>query len=194
MLENSPYDDIQAEIEKLSKYTNHSSGNNELTARDGVMNFYNDLSKKKQYISTGVNKLDKLLFIDKGDYIVIGGRPSAGKTAFALELASCMAKKLNVVFFSLETSNSKIYDRLMVRNSGVQFNKIKTREFKNDDKDKIVEAIGTVGKLNFTSVECAGYNVGQIKAKALKLKADVIFIDYLGLIKSEGNSRYEKSD
>jgi len=184
--------EMQNEINKLSKLANYSADDNELSAHDGAMKFYNELHKKKEYIKTGFSRMDKLTFISKGDFIVIGGRPSAGKTAFALELASHMAKKLNVVFFSLETSNEKIYDRLMTKTANVDFSKIKNRNIENDDKKKIVEAIDTVSGLNFVSVKASGYTVGKIKAKALKLKADVIFIDYLGLLKSDGKSRYEK--
>lgn len=184
--------EMQTEIEKLSRLANYSKDDGELSAYDGVMKFYSELNKKKEYIKTGFKVLDKKTFITKGDYIVIGGRPSAGKTAFALELATNMAKKLNVVFFSLETSNEKIYDRIMANKATVRLEKIKNRTVEKEDNDNIVEAMEIVSKLNFKTVKASGKTVSWIKSKALKLKADIIIIDYIGLIKSEGKSRYEK--
>jgi len=58
--------------------------------------------------------------------------------------------------------------------------------------DKIVKAYGLFEDLDFYLVEAAGWTVAQIKAKAIQLGAEIIFVDYLGLIRSEGKSLYER--
>ena len=104
-----------------------------------------------------------------------------------------ISEKYKCVYFSLETSKEKIYDRLMATTSGIRMGNIKTGNFDNFDKEKLLKGIEDVQNKNITVVSAAGYTVDKIRAKALKLKADIIFIDYLSLIKSEGKSRYEKT-
>jgi len=186
------FDKLVKTCNEMPEVANYSSNNDEKDAYDGAMEFYKRINSKKEYIRTGFSKIDKKSFITKGDYIVVGARPSTGKTAFSLQMLSQISDKYKTVFFSLETSHGKIYDRLMSNVSSIQMNKIKTSDFDEYDKEKIIEGIDKLGKKKITVVEAGGYTVEKIKAKAIKLKAEVIFIDYLGLIKSDGKSRYEK--
>lgn len=58
-----------------------------ITAADGFLLVVDSLGKPRRYIGTGFRKLDSLLFIAPGDFVVIGARPSVGKTAFSLQMA-----------------------------------------------------------------------------------------------------------
>lgn len=191
------YDDIPACRELLGEAMqclddkDDSSGT---SAKDGFINFLSREKKPNEYAKTGMSKVDKYLKISAGDMIVVGGRPSAGKTAITIQMMINIAKTKKVVYFSLETSEEKIFDRAIACYTGKPLGEIKD----SVDKDPrwwsdVTECYDRFSALNLQVVNAAGWTVSQIYAKAKREKAEVIFIDYIGLIKSKGNSPYEKA-
>lgn len=167
------------------------------TAVDSVMGFDRFISrigKPRNYISTGIATLDYNLRIEKGDFVIVGGRPSSGKTALTLQMAVNMASRYKVVYFSLETSADKLYDRIIANKTTTDFAKIKRNELTEADKQRLSNDKGVFDCLNLTIVNGAGMSVSQIQSKAIQLQADIIFIDYMGLINCGNNklSSYEK--
>lgn len=183
-------EECQAQAVRLCDDLSTTDTEQVITAQEGYLNFYKTKMTPKTYIKTGVGRLDKYIYLDRGDYVIIGGRPSAGKTAFTLQMMLQMAREHNVVYFSLETSAEKIMDRLMANYTGTPLSQIKTAQI--NDWKRIASYADDFGKLRFSVVEAAGWSVQQIRAKAIQLKAQVVFIDYLSLIKANGNSLYEK--
>ena len=169
-------------------------GTEVITAADGYRNFIDNIGEVKKYIGTGVEKLNHYVQISKGDFIVIGGRPSTGKTAFTLQMMLTMAKEANVVYFSLETSADKLFERMISNFTMSSYTAIRKGGMEQNEINTIKELCeGSFDNLNFSVVNAAGWSVEKIKSKALQLKADVIFIDYLGLITANsGKSQYEK--
>lgn len=165
----------------------------ELNAADGLLQFFETKEKPRKYIPTGFAKLDGNAYIDRGDYVVIGGRPSAGKTALTLQIMMHMARDYRVAYFSLETSPAKLFDRLVAYDVGVNLTDIKLGKIRDDDWVKIVERSDIFRALRFTVIQAAGWTVDQIRAKALQLQAEVIFVDYIGLIQSSGRDLYERA-
>ena len=159
------------------------------SAKECLTKFFAGKQKPKTYIPTGISRLDKNTYIDRGDYVIIGGRPSAGKTALTLQLMLHMAHKYRVAYFSLETNAEKLTDRMVANFAGVPLGSIKQGEM---DWEAVARRTDAFCKLHFTVVEASGWTVPQIKAEAVKLGAEILFIDYLGLIKSDGRSRYER--
>ena len=158
-------------------------------------NFIERIGCKREYIETGIKAIDKYVKIEKGDFIIIGGRPSTGKTALTLQMALKMAESYKVVYFSFETAQNKLFDRIMAFKTMTDFSKIKSGELNLKDKQFYIENYSEYfKKINFKIVNAAGMNVTQIQSNAIAEKADIIFIDYLGLI-NIGNdklSNYEK--
>lgn len=151
------------------------------------------LHSEPKYITTGFGKLDKYLLISPGDFIVVGGRPSSGKTAFTLQMAAHMAKTRRVAYFSLETDPVKTGQRLLSAVGGIELDKLKRRKLEEDETwRKIAHASESLIPRRMTYIHCNGYDVQRIAAKARRLDAEVIFIDYLGLLQSRGQSRYEQ--
>lgn len=163
---------------------------NTVSAKEGFIQFYSSLQKPIEYIHTGFSKIDRQVFIERGDFIVVGARPSVGKTALTLDMMTRMAKRKRVAYFSLETKNNKLFARMISNLSGEYFGRIKSRH--DLDYQKILSAKEAFDKLDFYTVEAAGWTVAQIKAKAVQLGAEIIFIDYMGLVRSDGSGRYEK--
>lgn len=163
---------------------------NTVSAKEGFTQFYASLQRPIDYICTGFPKIDRYAYIERGDFVVVGARPSVGKTALTLDMMLRMAKHHRVAYFSLETKNSKLFARMAANLSGESFTRIKSRD--GLDYSRLLGAKEHFDRLDFHTIEAAGYSVAEIKAKTVQLGAEIIFIDYMGLIRSEGASRYEK--
>ncbi len=163
--------------------------------------FFEYMNSANEYIKTGLPLLDHNLLISKGDYIVVGGRPSSGKTALTAQFALNMAKTHNVVYFSLETSALKLWMRMLSNGTGIGLRDLKTKAIMSncypgtaDTWKKINSFTVNMSENSFLHIEqAAGYTVNQIKSKALQLKADVIFVDYLTLVNDSGKNAYERA-
>lgn len=152
------------------------------------------MDHKPQVITTGFSALDARLMISPGDFVVVGGRPSSGKTAFTLQMAAHMAKTRSVAYFSLETSPDKLTQRLAANVGGVPLDKLKRKNVENDDDAwrRLADVCAQMRGRQLTVVRAAGYDVARIAAKSQKLGAEVVFVDYLGLVKGSGKDRYEQ--
>lgn len=157
-----------------------------MSFQDGLARFYerHTSEKKVNYLGWGYSALDERLYAEGGDFIVIGGRPSAGKTLLACSFAWTMALRQNkrVGIFSLETKDEKLYDRLICRASGASFSEIKKSNISAESWEKISD-LGDLGDVPLVVHDAAGMTVQDIKALSLANRYDVIFIDYIQKIK-----------
>lgn len=163
---------------------------------DGVCEFHARQSEHKapQYLRWNFRPLDENLFAEPGDLIILGGYPSAGKTMlaaqFAYEMAQTQRKRVGI--FSLETSDKKLYDRMIAYAAEVDFGSIKSGRL-SDGELKAVEALGARSDgIPLEVVEASGMTPMDIRAVSLSRRYDVIFIDYLQLLNASGRDRYEK--
>ena len=143
------------------------------------------------YLLTGYNELDKLLSgLQKSDLIVIAGRPSMGKTAFAMNLAQDIVfnQKKKVGFFSLEMSAESIALRMLSSLSTVSQQKIRTGDYEASAKDtkSVTSAIEMMHDCDFYIDDTAAISPVELRAKARRMKRssgiDVIMVDYLQLM------------
>ncbi|MDW7987510.1 MAG: replicative DNA helicase [candidate division WOR-3 bacterium] len=148
-------------------------------------------------IETGFAKLDALTSgFQAGDLVIIAGRPSSGKTALALNIATYAAKREErpVAIFSLEMTQETLIERIICAEAQISFQKLRRGNFEPSDWIQLTEACDTIKKLPIYIDDSASMKVLEIKAKARRLCAEkrdlaLIFIDYLQLIEPQYPSR-----
>ena len=146
-------------------------------------------------LKTGFKDLDdKTAGLQQGDLIILGARPSMGKTTFAQNIAYNVAtiNKRGVLFFSMEMSSRQIVNRMVADVSGVNSWKIMTGNISEDDFAKVGDAMGEMGEAPIYIDDTSALTALEIRNKARRAAHDhdigLIIIDYLQLIK--GDDRY----
>jgi replicative DNA helicase len=149
-------------------------------------------------IKTGFSDLDDILWgIYPSDFFVLAARPSIGKTAFSMQVASNIAKKnKRVLFLSLEMSNKQLTRRLLSLESGVSYQRIlKSQHLSKDNKEALAEAADRIKTLPLEIDDSSGQLVGTVRMKAQQVQAsrglDIIMIDYLQLLCPGGDTPEE---
>jgi replicative DNA helicase len=145
-----------------------------------------DAEKYKGY-TTGFSDLDNILTgLNRSDLIIVGARPAMGKTSFALNLArnvSVIAKR-KVLFFSLEMTKEQLAMRVLGTESGVSSKKMRSGQISPNEWKEIGEATSRLSSAELYFDDTSGITVPEMKAKARRLGAECIMIDYLGLVTS----------
>ena len=160
-------------------------------AKGAVALFEQNQKSQPEYFKFGLPDLDDCSYVERGDLIVIGGRPSAGKTAISLNFMLHMAMKHKCVFFSFETREAKVVDRMVAAYAGIPLAHIKKRCLTDEDKKRWNECKAQFALLDFEIVPSAGKTVQWVRNEAVRRGAEVVFVDYLTIVKSHGQGRYE---
>ncbi len=152
----------------------------------------NDFANKKEEaagLSTGYSGLDKVLVgLGKSDFIIVGGRPGMGKTAFALNLAANVAKRTDkaICIFSLEMSNEQLVTRLLSSEALVDGTAIRSGSLSSEDWKKLAAAASSLAETNIFIDDTSSITVTGMKSKLRRVKnLGLIVIDYLGLVGSD---------
>lgn len=155
-----------------------------------VENYIRHLNEKPPYIPTGITVLDKYLHLSPGNLFIIGGRPSAGKTALSLQMACEQARRgFRVCYFSLETDPDTLTTRIISNRLAVPLADVKAKVVPQSDLDSLAD----LHKLPLFIRSASGKGVGWIKGQAQRMKAQVVFIDYLQLLADgKAKDRYQQ--
>lgn len=137
---------------------------------------------RPEYLSWSFKKLDEGLYTEAGDFVILGGYPSAGKTALALHFAWHMAKTKRVGFYSLETRTSKLADRSLAALAKIDMGAIKKNDLTQDHWLQLESMERTIAERDLTMIQAGGMTAQDIQADALANRYEVVFIDYLQLI------------
>ena len=153
-----------------------------------------DLYARKELITgvpTGFEKVDDLTSgLQDSDLIIIAGRPSMGKTAFALNIAEFVGihRGLPVCLFSLEMAKEQIAMRMLAATAKVDSQRIRKGFLGETDWPKLTTAAGILSEAPIFIDDTAAITVLEMKAKARRLKAEhglgLVIIDYLQLMRS----------
>lgn len=159
---------------------------------DAALEFCNSQSDPApSYYRWGFARLDQSLYVEQGDFVVIGGYSSAGKTLLSLQFAKTLAETRRVGYFTLETSPKKLTDRLIAHMGRIPLSAIKDHNLNDEQWMAAAQAANNLSLLHLDFIPASGMTVRDIQAIALSQRYEAIFIDYLQLIQAKGGSRYE---
>lgn len=142
-------------------------------------------------IPSGFKMLDEMSSgFQSGDLIIAAGRPSMGKTAFALSIASYAARSGYVVgFFSLEMAAEQLTLRILSSESGIAHHNIRNATITSDEWIQLTNVAAQLAQTKIFIDDTAAVNIMELRAKARKLKSEhnlqFLIIDYLQLIHTD---------
>lgn len=168
-----------------------------VTAAEAARDFLERMRARKapEYLPWGLPGLDKLLEVELGDDVVLGGYSSAGKTLLSVLFAREQAKKYRVGYYSLETSTRKLVDRAMAGMSGVPLRTIKKMFYSDRELARLTASANEYAQLHLDHIDGGGLrNVQDIISTALSRRHQIIYIDYLQILAPTGSGRtaYER--
>ena len=150
-------------------------------------------------IPSGFHDLDRMLSgLQPGDMIIVAGRPSMGKTAFALNIAEGVALEagLPVAIFSMEMPGTQLAMRFLSSVGKLDQHRVRTGRLNDDEWQRMTYALGKLHEASIHIDETPALNATELRARARRLyrqcgKLGLIVIDYLQLMSSvkEGENR-----
>ncbi len=162
---------------------------------DVIFESWNRLQKitgpdKDKYLGakTGFTRLDTITTgLNRSDLIILAARPGMGKTSFALNIASNVARHSGkeVAVFSLEMSKEQLATRMLSTEALVDSNKLRSGHLSDNDWVRLASSADVLCGLPIYIDDTAGTNVPQLKAKLRRMKnLGLVVIDYLQLMES----------
>ncbi|MDQ0974291.1 replicative DNA helicase [Neobacillus niacini] len=146
-------------------------------------------------LETGFIELDRMTAgFQRNDLIIVGARPSVGKTAFALNIAQNVAHKTgeNIAIFSLEMGAEQLVMRLLCAEGNIDAQRLRTGTLTDDDWGKLTMAMGSLSSSGIFIDDTPGVRISDIRSKCRRLKQEhglgMILIDYLQLILGSGRA------
>lgn len=143
-------------------------------------------------IPTGFPRLDAYTRgLQRGDFIVLGARPSVGKTALALNIAAYAATQaLTVAFFSLEMSRNALGTRLMASEAAVNSNRLLVGDLDPGEWERVGTALATLNTVRLFVDDTSALTIPEIRSRARRVMntqgLDLIIVDYLQLARTPG--------
>lgn len=152
-------------------------------------------------IATGFAELDSLTSgFQKSELIIVAGRPSMGKTAFALNIAENVAvnKGVAVCIFSLEMAKEQLSQRLLCSRARISSHQLRTGRIADHQWTNLSIAVGPLSEAPIYLDDSASLSVMEIRAKArrLKLKYDIglVVVDYLQLVRGQKDAESRQQE
>ncbi|MFQ3573870.1 MAG: replicative DNA helicase [Thermodesulfovibrionales bacterium] len=205
----SDADDVLDYAERLifdigDKRTNNTFANLKDIVKDTLKTIETLINKRSNVtgIPTGFKDLDDITAgFQPGDLIIIGGRPSMGKTAFALNIAqhSAINTRLPSAIFSLEMSKEQLAMRMLCSEASVDYTKLRKGFLNQTELKRIIRAASTVSESPIFIDDTPAISVMEIRAKARRLKTEqkglgIIVIDYLQLMKGRSDAERREQE
>ncbi len=138
--------------------------------------------------------------LQSSDFIVVAGRPSMGKSSFAMGIAEHvgMVEKMPVAFFSLEMSKEQLAQRMICSHARVDAHRVRTGFLSSSDWPKLTQAAGKLSEAKIFIDDSPSLSIFELRAKARRLKSQhdiqLMVIDYLQLMRgpSDPESRQQE--
>jgi replicative DNA helicase len=207
---NDCYDDsididdlISGHESELKRISDHIVVSQNIEFKDVIAESMTELEKRSQNyrdnihngIHTGLCDLDRITGgWQNGDLIILAGRPSMGKTAYALHSAkTCARFGLSVSFFSLEMKKRRLADRILIGESEIESSHYRDGRLDQSEYTKLQQAINRVYSHKIYIDDMGAINPAKIRSILINRKknigVDICFIDYLGLMQMDGKNK-----
>jgi replicative DNA helicase len=162
------------------------------------------LYQKKAHVTgipTGYIDFDiKTAGLQPSDLIVIAGRPSMGKSAFAIGIAenAGVVEKIPIALFSLEMSKEQLVQRMLCSHAKVDAHKVRTGYLATSDWPRLTAAAGKLSEAPIFIDDTPAISVMELRARARRLKAQqdikLIILDYLQLMRGSDNAENRQQE
>ena len=137
--------------------------------------------------------------LQPSDLVIIAGRPSMGKTSFALNIAYNIARQnLPVAVFSLEMSKEQLTQRLLSSETHIESNRIRSARLSQNDLEKVFNGLDKLLKLPIYIDDTPNLTVSQMRSQVRRLQTEkkgqigLVLIDYLQLMGEGGDNRVQE--
>ncbi len=160
------------------------------------------LSERREMITgvpSGYDEFDRITAgLQSSDLIIIAGRPSMGKTAFAMNIVqnAAMLGKVPAAVFSLEMAKEQLAMRMLCSISRVDSSRLRTGHLNDHDWPKLVRATGMLAKAPIFIDDTPAISVLEMRAKTRRLKSEfdigLVVVDYLQLMRGRNTDSREQ--
>jgi replicative DNA helicase len=182
----------EAEIFKIAENKTTTGLIESWTIVESSIKRIEELYKRKEDITgiaSGFSNLDKLTAgMHPGELTIVAARPSMGKTAFSLNIASHVALRMKktVAYFSLEMGKDSVMTRLLAGEARVSMGELRSGRVQDASWPRLISAAGLFSEAPLYIDDTASISPFEIRARARRLKArhglDLIMIDYLQMM------------
>jgi replicative DNA helicase len=152
-------------------------------------------------VKSGFAQLDDMTGgFQPSEFIVIGARPSVGKTAFAITIAVDIAikRKEPVGFFSAEMTSMAIMERILSAEAKVDSKRIRSALLRTQDTTSIIDAAGRIYEGKLYIQDTPHIKLFDLRSQARRMKREkgikILFIDYISLINPESNANVPRHE
>jgi replicative DNA helicase len=187
--------------QKIFNLTQKRSQQGLVPISDTLVQTYNNIEQLHQNtalpgISCDFYDLDAFTSgFGRSDLIIIAGRPSMGKTSFALNIAANIAKihKLGVAIFSLEMSKEQLVQRFLASEAEIESNRLRAGRITQNDLEPLTRAMETLSELPIFIDDTPNISVMQMRSQLRRLQAEkgqklgLVLLDYLQLMEGGGS-------
>jgi replicative DNA helicase len=145
-------------------------------------------------VPTGFRMLDSLLTgLHGGELVLVGARPSMGKTSFAMNVAAAAAKdKKAVAIFSLEMPKEQIALRMLCGDARVNMQSVRSGALSSSDWERLSLSLGPLSEKRIFLDDSSALTPAQLRSRCRRLMTeqglDLIVVDYLQLMTSDGRT------
>lgn len=197
-------DDVDAVMDKAEKrileVTARENSADFTSMKDIVISVFKQIEERSTNkggltgVASGFTDLDRLTSgFQPSDLILVAARPSMGKTAFTLNIASYVAVHLDkpVAFFSLEMSKEQLAQRMLCSEGGIDSQRLRNGDMKDEDWEHVIAAADRLTYAPIFIDDTPGITVMELRSKARRIKAEhglsMVIIDYLQLMSGKGS-------
>jgi len=189
---------IDSAEQKIFDLSHNSDAKEFKHIRDVLATVYKDLEITQQNkgavtgTKTGFSGIDRMLVqMGKGDLVIVGARPGMGKTSFALNIATNVAKssRKSVAIFSLEMSCEQLVTRILSSEALVDSHALRTGQISDDDWINLAEVASSLSGCDIYIDDTSAITTTEMKSKLRRLpNLGLVVIDYIGLMQTTANT------